>query len=175
MADAPEIPEANDSFEKKVAVTIAVVAVFLAFIDNAGNNGTSQSIVKTNEASNQWAYFQSKSIKENLMEVEHDLLARLATTDQKERLAQLKAEEARYKQEKGEIKAAAEALTKEAKEGAAIDDRADMAALFLQVSIVISSIAILAKSEKFWWAGLVFAVIGVGFGALLGSALLPTL
>jgi len=175
MADAPEVPEASDSFEKKVAVTIAIVAVCLAFIDNAGNNGTSQSIVKTNEASNQWAYYQSKSIKENLMEVERDLLSRLATTDQKEQIEKLKAEEARYKEEKGVIKAEAEALTKQAAEGAAIDDRADLAALFLQVSIVISSIAILAKSEKFWWAGVALGVIGLGFGAMLGAALLPTL
>lgn len=173
MADAPEIPEANDPFEKRVAVTIAIVAVCLAFISNAGDNGTAQSIVKTNEASNQWAYFQAKSIKGNLVAVEAELLARLATTDQKAEVERLKSEEARYDKEKAEIKAAAEKLTVEAKEGQAIDDRADLAGLFLQVSIVICSIAILAKSHPFWWAGIGCGIVGLAIGATLGAALSP--
>ena len=37
MADAPEIPEANDPFEKRVAVTIALIAIVLSFIQNAGD------------------------------------------------------------------------------------------------------------------------------------------
>ncbi|MEQ1858909.1 MAG: DUF4337 domain-containing protein [Chthoniobacteraceae bacterium] len=173
MPDAPEIPEANDPFEKRVAVTIAIVAVCLAFISNAGDNGTAQSIVKTSEAASQWAYYQAKSIKGSLVTVEGELLARLATTDQKAELERLKAEATRYDKEKTEIKAAAEVFQAEAKQGADIDDRADLAALFLQVSIVISSIAILAKSHQFWWAGVALGAGGLAVGATLGVALVP--
>jgi hypothetical protein len=173
MADAPEIPEASDPFEKRVAVTIAIIAVFLAFIDNAGDNGTAQSIVKTSEASNQWAYYQAKSIKGSLVSSGSELLARLSTTDQKAEIDRLKAEVARYDTEKAEIKAKAEELTAEAKEGAAIDDRADLASIFLQVSIVVCSVAILAKSHGLWWGGIAFGIVGVGFGLALGRALLP--
>lgn len=60
MAEAPEIPEANDPFEKQVAVTIACLAVVLAFIGNKGDNAKTDAIIKTNEASNQWGYFQAK-------------------------------------------------------------------------------------------------------------------
>ena len=173
MADAPEIPEASDPFEKRVAVSIAIFAIILSFIQNAGDNGTAQQIVKTSEASNQWAYFQAKSIKGSLVNIESDLLARLSSTDQKEALDRLKAESARYDTEKAEIKAKAEALTKDADEGAAIDNRADLASLFLQISIVICSIAILAKSHPFWWAGVAVGVIGTVIGASLGAALSP--
>jgi len=173
MANAPEIPEANHPFEKRVAATIAMVAVCLAFINNAGDNGTTQSIVKANEASNLWAYYQAKSIKGIVVTMQGELLYRLATTDQKSEIERLKGEATRYENEKAEIKVKAEALQVEAKEGAAIDDRADLASLFLQVSIVISSIAILVRSPIFWWAGVALGVIGVGVSATLGLALLP--
>jgi hypothetical protein len=173
MADAPEIPEANDPFEKRVAVTIAIIAVFLAFIDNAGDNGTAQSIVKTSEASNQWAYYQAKSIKGSLVGAESELLARLATTDQKSEIDRLKGEVGRYDSEKAEIKAKAESLQAEAKEGADIDDQADLASIFLQVAIVVCSVAILGKSHPLWYAGIAFGVVGLGFGLKLGTALLP--
>jgi len=52
MPDAPEIPEAKDPFEKRVAVTIAILAVALAFIGNKGDNARTDAIIKTNEASN---------------------------------------------------------------------------------------------------------------------------
>lgn len=173
MAEAPEIPEANDPFEKRVAVTIALIAIVLSFIQNAGDNGTAQSIIKTNEASNQWAYYQAKSIKGTVVTMQGELLARLATTDQKAEVERLKSEAARYEKEKAEIKAKAEDFQKEAKVGAGIDDRADLASLFLQVSIVICSIAILAKSHGFWWAGIGIGIVGIAVGATLGAALSP--
>ena len=173
MADAPEIPEANDPFEKRVAVTIALIAIVLSFIQNAGDNGTAQQIVKTNEASNQWAYYQAKSIKGTMVTMQGELLARIATTDQKAEVERLKSEATRYDKEKAEIKAKAEELTKEASIGSDIDNRADLASLFLQVSIVVCSIAILAKSHGFWWAGIVFGAVGIVVGATLGAALSP--
>jgi hypothetical protein len=156
-----------------VAVTIALIAIVLSFIQNAGDNGTAQSIIKTNEASNQWAYYQAKSIKGTVVTMQSELLSRLATSDQKTEIERLKSEAARYEKEKAEIKAKAEDLQKEAKKGADIDDRADLASLFLQVAIVICSVAILAHSHKFWWAGMALAAIGVTVGATLGAALSP--
>ncbi len=173
MADAPEIPEANDPFEKRVAVSIALIAIVLSFIQNAGDNGQAQQIVKTNEESNQWAYYQAKSIKGTMMQMQSELLARLATTDQKAEIERLKGEAARYDKEKAEIKTKAEDLKKEADAGAEIDNRADLASLFLQISIVICSVAILGHSHKMWWIGLVLGAIGVAVGATLGAALSP--
>jgi len=70
MAEAPEIPEANDPFSKQVAITIALLAVVLAVIENKGDNAKTDAIIKTSEAANRWGYYQSKSIKQNLYETE---------------------------------------------------------------------------------------------------------
>ncbi len=38
MADSPELPEAHDSFGKKIALTIALLAVALAVVQNKSDN-----------------------------------------------------------------------------------------------------------------------------------------
>ncbi len=51
MAEAPEIPEAKDPFEKRVAVTIAVLAVVLAVVGNKGDNAKTDAIIKPKNGS----------------------------------------------------------------------------------------------------------------------------
>lgn len=161
MADV-ELPEAKDPYEKLIALSVAILAVVLAFVDNTGNNGQADAIVKTNLASNQWAYYQAKSLKENFAANNAELLAALATTDAaKAKIEELKKEAARYDAEKKEIKTAAEALMKEAAQGQAIDDQCDVAALLLQISVVICSIAILVRWKGIYFAGLAVGVFGI--------------
>jgi hypothetical protein len=52
MSETPEIPEANDPFSKQVAITIALLAVVLALIENKGDNAKTDAIIKTSEAAN---------------------------------------------------------------------------------------------------------------------------
>jgi hypothetical protein len=51
------------TFEKQVALTIAMLAICLCLIGNRGDNAKTDAIIKTNEASNQRGYFQAKGIK----------------------------------------------------------------------------------------------------------------
>lgn len=117
MPDAPDLPEAKDSFERSIAISIAIMAVILSFISTKGDNAKTDAILKTNEASNQWAYFQSKSIKQTLRELESDMIPLTATTmpaNAAKKLAELKNEMERYGKEKGDIKTMAESLVAEA-------------------------------------------------------------
>ena len=161
MADV-ELPEAKDPFERLIALSVAILAVVLAFVDNTGNNGQADAIVKTNLASNQWAYYQAKSLKENLSANNAELLAALAPNDSaKAKVEELKKQAERYEAEKKEIKEKAEALTKEAEQGQAIDDQCDIAALLLQIAVVICSIAILVRWKAIYFVGLAVGVAGV--------------
>lgn len=164
MADTPEIPEAKDPFERVIALTIAILAVVLAFVDNTGNNGQADAIVKTNLASNQWSYYQSKSLKENLAESSSTLLGLLTPVDAaaaKTKLDELKSQAGRYDAEKKEIKSKAEALEAEAQRGQDIDDRCDIAALLLQIAVVVCSIALLVSWRPIYYLGVAVGVGGV--------------
>ena len=169
MSDTPEIPEATDPFEKRVAITIAILAVILSFIGNRGDNAKTEAIIKTNEASNQWGYFQAKSIKGQMAAMQGELLGALGGAQPDEarakEIAHLHDQAARYDKEKEEIKKKAEELQQEAVRDSAINDRCDLAALLLQVGVVICSVAILSRWHAFWISGAALGLAGAIAGA----------
>ena len=169
MADAPEIPEARDPFDKRVALTIAILAICLSFIASLGDNAKTSAILKTSEASDQWNYFQAKSTKALLAAMHGDLIMRLSTDeragDARDRAVQLGKDAQRYDIEKSEIKNQAESLVAQAKHFSAINDRCDQAALLLQIAVIVCSVAILGQSHKFWWLGLLLGTAGIVVGA----------
>ncbi len=169
MADAPEIPEANDAFQKRVALTIAILAIVFSFISALGDNAKTEALLASNKAANQWAYFQSKSIKGHIYSVDKEMLDTMSGVGNAAKQADLSARYAkeitRYDTEKEEIKKIASDLELTVAKNLQIDDRSDLASIFLQIAMVLGSIAILVTSRWFWYssmgAGLVGSVIGI--------------
>lgn len=179
MAEAPEIPEANDPFEKRVAVTIACLAVALAVIGNKGDNAKTDAIIRTNEAANKWGHYQAKSIKGNIAVAERELLTLLAPAPNADAEAARKHDQLRakveeriatktdeYEKEMPGLMKEAEDLQKDAERGSKINDRCDQASLALQIAIVIASVAILSRMRAFWIISIVLGVIGAVVGVL---------
>lgn len=167
MADAPEIPEARDPFERRVAVSIAGMAVALAVVQNKGDNAKTDAIIKTNEASDQWARYQSKSIKGSLARVEKDLISTLQTSPDgktKEKLDWLSGEIARYEDDGKDITTQANTAQQAATTQGGVNDRCDMGALALQIAVVMASVAILSRWKTLWWLAMVLALVGAGIG-----------
>lgn len=169
MPDAPQIPGAKDPFERRVALTISIIAICLSFMTNVGDNAKTSAILKTNEASDQWGYFQAKNTKAQLSAMHGDLLMRLSSDersdDSRNQAIKLGQEARRYDMEKSEIKVVAEKLTAEATHMSAINNRCDQGALFLQIAVIVCSVSILAQSHKFWWLGMLLGITGMGVGA----------
>ena len=163
MSETPEIPEAKDPFEKRAAVTIAIIAICLSFVGNLGENARTEAIIKTNNASDQWGYFQAKGIKGQISAMHADVLMNSATTGPGEADKKRKDAE-RYNEEKAELKVEAEKLQVEAKHESSINERCERASLFLQLSVVLCSVSILARSHKFWWAGMLLGAAGLVIG-----------
>jgi hypothetical protein len=171
MAESPEIPEAKDPFEKRAALTIAIIAICLSFIENLGDNAKTDAILKTNEASNQWGYFQSKSIKGQMASMHAQLLERFQTKESSGSVSgatvesvRLQKEAERYDSEKSAIKAQAESLQQQAAQQSAVNDRCDRSALFLQVAVVLCSVSIIARRPKLLLAGIGLGGVGIAIG-----------
>ena len=122
--------------------------------------------IKKTEAANQWNYYQAKSGKQNLAELSLDIVTQ---PDRKEQYQQAIE---RYKTEKQEIKARAEALEKEsldwdAQSGQQMHQhhRWAQATTSIQVSIALAAIALLTRRR-----GMELAMYGLaGFGIVLGA------
>jgi hypothetical protein len=174
MADTTEIPDAKDPFERRVAVSIAMLAAVLAFVSMRGDNAKTDAGLRTTVASNQWSFFQAKAIREHTLNVEINLLDAMnpsaLNVDVATKLkATAKEEIGRYKTERDEIKLKAEAMTREAATFSAINDRCDLGALFMQIAIVILSAAILSRMNLMFYVGAALGAAGAvtGLSSLL--------
>ena len=168
MAESPEVPEAKDPFEKKIALSIAIIAVALALIGAKGDHAKTEAIILTNKASSTWAYFQSKSIKQQLVKQAGDslVLTAAASPEAAKKIEELKKEVERYEKEKEEIKEKAEHLEHESSHELEIHGKLHNAEVLLQLAVVLSSIAILTRIHLAWLAGLALSATGIVLGVL---------
>jgi hypothetical protein len=161
----------EDRFGRRVALVTAVFAVILSISSLGGNNATKEMLLTQQKSSDQWAFYQAKVIREHLyraqkQRLEVDLLERggAIRPEAREKLdALLKKwdeEEKRYGAEKKDIEKDAKKLEHVRDVNATRDPYFDLADVFLQIAIVMSSVSILSKSRPVFYFSLVLAVIG---------------
>jgi hypothetical protein len=63
-----------DARNKKVALLIAVIALFLAFSETLGKSAQTAALSYNVEASNLWAFFQAKTIRQTVLEAGTEML-----------------------------------------------------------------------------------------------------
>jgi hypothetical protein len=161
----------KDAFSKRVALCTALFAVMLAITSLGGNNAAKDMMLSQQQSSNQWAFYQSKVMREHLYRVEHQKVAALlaergASMNPKARELYEKnrqlyaAEEKRYASEKLEIEKTAKKLENQRDIGVAKDPYFDYAEALLQIAIVMASISILSGSRPVFGLSIVSAIMG---------------
>jgi septal ring factor EnvC (AmiA/AmiB activator) len=183
----------DKSFTRRVALTTAVYAVVLALTSLGGSNATKEMLLAQQQASDQWAFYQAKVIREHqyriqALRLEAELLERggampAAARARYEELRRAFAEdEKRYNTEKKDIEKEARRLEHERDVNKARDPNFDFAEALLQIAIVVASVSILSTSRALFGVSVVFALVGAllcvnGYVLLdyrlLGRAILP--
>jgi hypothetical protein len=156
-----------------VSLTMAVLAVFVAVVSLLGHRAHTEEVVLQAKSSDQWAYYQAKSIREHEDSLFADFAAFTATSDAaalakfKEKVGQ---EAERYKNDKAEIQDEARKLEAEVLMEEKRADRYDLAEVFLEIGLVVTSITLLSGRRIFWQLGIVMSVVGV-IVAVLGAVI----
>jgi hypothetical protein len=147
-----------------VSLTMAVLAVMVAVASLLGHRAHTEEVVTQATSSDQWAYYQAKNIRRHEDEIFADL-GSVVTTSDAATLAKLRekyGEEAkRYKEEQKEIEDKARELEAEVKTIRKRADRFDLAEVFLEIGLVITSITLLSGRRLFWGLGLLLGVVGM--------------
>jgi len=65
---------AAESQNKKIALLIAVIALFLAFSETLGKSAQTAALSYNVEASNLWAFYQAKTIRQTTLQATNELL-----------------------------------------------------------------------------------------------------
>src|SRR5579864_4055859 len=151
-----------------ISVTMAVLAVLVAVVSLLGHRAHTEEVVLQARSSDQWAFYQAKNIRRHTDELFTDLTSVEATTDPAA-LAKLRdkysGEASRYQDEQKEVEDKAKELEAEVATERNRADRFDLAEVFLEVGLVITSITLLSGRRVFWFLGLLMAAIGLALAA----------
>lgn len=147
-----------------VSVTMAILAVVVAVVSLLGHRAHTEEVVLQAKASDQWAYYQAKNIRRHEDEIFNDLTSVQPASDATA-LAKLHekyaGEAERYKDDQNEISDKAKELEAEVAIERDRANRYDLAEVFLEVGLVITSITLLSGRRVFWMAGILLGIIGI--------------
>jgi hypothetical protein len=179
MEHAEHAEHASGS-NKKIALLIAVIALFLAFSETLGKGAQTEALGKNVEASNLWAFFQAKSIRRTVVQATSDqakLSLGVMGDDAAKAALQKQIEEwgktaARYRSEP-ETGEGSEELAKRAKHAEHERDLAlakyhhyEVASAAFQIGIVLASATIITGMVVLAWISGVLAIAGLAFTAI---------
>ena len=154
----------TEEWKNRSIVFTAILALFIAIASFGAENANHHSILEKDEASNQWAFFQAKALKERLYELETRSLTFTQNSDtffdEKAHLVQtLKEDIERYKQEQADIQYAAQKATKKSAYYDKKGNYYELARVFFELGIVLSAVFLLSTRLELFWGS-------VGSGAL---------
>ena len=150
---------AQNPFDKRVAATMAIIAAGLAVVSVLGHIMTTEELLKQQKASDQWSYYQAKSIRRYVSEVARDTFATMKDSKESEQYAK-NAE--KYRKDDEEITKEAKALETESDLSGRKALRLHFGEVFLEVSIVFASLAILSKRPLLWYLSITGGLLGAG-------------
>jgi hypothetical protein len=151
-----QLEKAHDSFEKQVAGTMAILAAALAVVTVLGHSSATEEVVNQAKASDQWAYYQAKSIRRYESEIARDILA-----PQADKAAAYQKSMERYEKEGADIQKEAQGLENESRSEGQKAERYEFGEVFFEVSIVLASVAILTKRKPIWWVSIAGGLVGL--------------
>jgi hypothetical protein len=154
---------AQEPFDKRVAVTMAIIAALLAIVSVAAHIETTEELLAQQKASDQWAYYQAKDIRRYDSEIAQDFLKALKSDSAGERLKHYGDNAAKYDRDRAEIQNTAHEFEAERDTKGRQALRLEAGEVFLEIGIVFASLAILTKRALGWYG----AMLTAGAGAII--------
>jgi hypothetical protein len=147
-----------------ISVTMAILAVCVAVVSLLGHRSHTEELLMQNRATDQWAYYQAKNIRLHNYDMGLDMLPLIDFKD-KEQAGKVqekyKAQVNRYTKEQAEIEEQAKDFEGESARAQRKADRFDMGEVFLEIALVITSLALLSRKQIFWFLGMISGVAGL--------------
>jgi hypothetical protein len=164
--------EKKEPWLNYLALTTVILAVCATLSTFKGGSYSTRSVMSQSQAADNWAFYQAKSLKGYLYEIQKEVLeldlqeradsmSPAIIAAHKEKIDTYGKRIAKYEAEKADIQ-------QEAKKFEAIRDDAQrhsqifgIAVIFLQIAILLSSIAALMKKKLLWFLGMAVGIVGV--------------
>jgi hypothetical protein len=162
----------REAWTKYVSLTMVFIAVLSAIATLRGGGFSTRTLKEMNEAtfnqteaSDQWAYFQASSIKENLYQLEMDHLASAPSPDAGA-LQKIKDKLAKYEKDKADITVRAkefetdrDAARKLANSAAEHSRQMGLSITLFQIAISLGAMCLIVKKKPLWLVSILFGAI----------------
>ena len=169
--------EKKEKWLNYMAITTVLVAVCATLSTFKGGGYSTKSLMNQSKASDQWAVYQSKSIKGYMYEQQNATfeleLAKLESQNAssnilsryKSKIENNGKKIKKYEADKDSIKQNARGFESVSAECQRHSGSFGFAVIFLQISILLSSIAALTKKKYIWLLSVVIAAVGIFYFA----------
>jgi Domain of unknown function (DUF4337) len=169
-----------ENTNKKIALIISVIALFLAISETLGKGAQTEGISLNIKASDTWNFFQAKTIRQTTLRVAAQgmLLEANTVTDEAKKAAMLKQADdwmktvARYESDpkekdgRKELRAQAEAYERERDVYFAKYHNYEYASAGYQIGIVLASAAVITGMMVLVYGAIGLGLVGLGFTGL---------
>jgi hypothetical protein len=172
MEHAEHAAHENNPLITAVSITIAILAVITAIIGSLESVNTAGAIIESNkatlfqaQASDQWNFFQAKGIKKRVDELTADQGGPGAAAA----AAKAKSEgedQTRIQEDAKKLEEQRDEARKTADKNEARHPKLTLAAAMLQISIAISTVAIITKKRWPWFGAMILGLTGVVLASL---------
>jgi len=153
----------TDEFGRRVGVVVGIIGILLAVVTISSHRAHTAAVIERTKANDQWAFFQSKKLRQHLAEVGASLANALAADPVRVQglVDKLDKDRDRYAHDTEEIQKDALAKEAESDHEEQRASRFDLGEGFLELGLVLSSLYFLSKRRFFPLLGVAAALIGV--------------
>ena len=155
---------------KGVALLIAILALVLAFSETLGKSAQTAALGSNIEASNLWAFFQAKTIRQSVLRTAAEELSVGVQNDSaKKQIEKWRDTAQRYQSEpatgegRDQLAARAKAAEKKRDVAMAAYHHYELASAAVQIAIVLASASIITTMVALVWIAGALGAIGVVF------------
>lgn len=155
--------EESERWVMGVALTAAILAVCAAITALMAEHHANEAMIDQIRSSDQWSFFQAKSIKGKLAALRIDIFQTLGKPVEARDAEAL----AKYEKEQEAIQEIAKEKEHAAEQHLRQHTGLSQSVTMFQVAIAVSAISVLTRRKSFWYGSLGFG--GVGLALLLWS------
>jgi len=156
--------EQREAWTKYVSLTVVIIAVIAAVATQWSGKYSGRTQMSQAQASDQWAFYQAKSIKQHLDEVTLAQLTRSGNATDPElarTITKLSDSLARYEKEKAEIKAKAEGLERDRDAASRRSGKMGQAISYFTVAIATASICMVTRKKPLWFVAMILSAVAI--------------
>ena len=155
---------------KGIALLISVLALVLAFSETLGKGAQTAGLAYNIEASNLWAFFQAKTIRQTVLKTAAEQTDVLVSNDNSKKQAEAWRKTAQRYQNEPETNEGRDQLAARAKEAEKRRDTSmaayhhyELASAAVQIAIVLASASIITGMVALVWTAGALGLLGVAF------------